>query len=200
MKKIATNIILFLTVFVAACETTKPVAEWRSKNYQGGAFDNILIIGVSKETTVRRLFEDTFVTELKKLKVNAVSSTTIMPAGDEISKQNVDAAIKGKNIDAVLVTHLVGVESKEVYTPPTYTPSLYAGYYGYYSHVHSYVYQPGYYTRYKVVKLETNLYDVASGKVVWSTQSETVDPSKVEKLIQSKIKTTIGQLKKQKLI
>ena len=201
MNNVTKSLLVFITVLFTACATTTPVVEWRAPEFKDATFDDILIIGVSEDNAARRNFEDTFVAELKKLGVNAVSSYSIMGTEQKISKESVEAAIKGKKIDAVLVTHLVGVETRETYTPPTYRPSpMMGGYYGYYSHVYTYVYEPGYYTRYKVVKLETNLYDTASAKLVWSTQSESVDSSSVKKLIDSKIKATIKQLKKQKLI
>ena len=201
MNDATKSLLVFVIVLFAACATTTPVVEWRSSEFKDASFDNILIIGVSNDNAARRSFEDTFVAELKKLGVTAVSSHSIMLEGQKITKENVEAAIQGKKIDAVLVTHLVGVETRESYTPPTYRPTpMMGGYYGYYSHVYNYVYEPGYYTRYKVVKLETNLYDTATSKLVWSTQSESVDASSVKKLIDSKIKATIKQLKKQKLI
>lgn len=120
----------------------------------------------------------------------------------KVSKETVEKAISGKGINAVLVTYMVGVEQREVYTPPRYTPtaSYYGGYYRHYSHARRSVYEPGYTTTYKTVKLETSLYEVATGKLVWSTQSETGSSESTEQLIHSKIKSVIDQLKKQKLI
>ncbi len=201
MNKVTKSLLVFVTVLFVACATTTPVVEWRSPEFKEASFDDILIIGVSNDNVARRSFEDKFVAELKKLGVTAVSSHSIMAEGEKITKESVEAAIKGKKTDAVLVTHLVGMETREAYTPPTYRPTpMMGGYYGYYSHVYTYVYEPGYYTRYKVVKLETNLYDTATSKLVWSTQSESVDADNVKKLIDSKIKATIKQLKQQKLI
>lgn len=201
MSNAVKSLLVFVTVLFAACATTTPVVEWRSPEFKDVSFDDILIIGVSNDNAARRIFEDTFVAELKKLGVTAVSSHSIMAEGQKITRENVEAAIKGNKIHAVLVTHLVGVETRESYTPPTYRPApMMGGYYGYYSHVYTYVYEPGYYTRYKVLKLETNLYDTATSKLVWSTQSESVEASNAKKLIDSKIKATIKQLKKQQLI
>lgn len=200
MKHRSTNLVAFILVLVTGCTTTTPVSEWRDPAYQGGPVNNILVIGVTRLATERRLFEDEFVSELGKLKVNAVASHTIMDTEKKISKESVVAAIQGKNIDAVLVTHLVGVDTRESYTPPSYRPAFYGGYYGYYSHAFSYVYEPGYYTRYKVLQLETRLYEVKSEKMIWSTLSETIDPNNAAKVAKSKIGSVIGQLQKQKLL
>ena len=84
-----------------------------------------------------------------------------------------------------------GGEEKQVYHPLRYRPlriPYYRRYYGYYSHVLEYVYEPGYYQRYKVVKLETNLYDTDTEEIVWSMQSRTIDGDAPEHVISSVIK------------
>ncbi len=185
-------------LFLAACAATQKTAEWRDPSYAGQKFDDILVIGVANEATVRRMFESNLVDELTKKQLTAIPSFSIMAQDTKISKAAIKAAIAGKNIDAVLVTHLVGVEQKEVYQPPMYSPGF--GYYGYYSSAYTRVYEPGYYQRYQVIKLETTLYDVTSEKPVWSMQSDTIDPEADEKLIRSAINAVIQALSKQALI
>jgi hypothetical protein len=67
---------LAMTALLAAC-AIKPLAEWRDSNFSG-TVDNILIIGVSDQPVVRRLFEDTFVKELEALGVSAKSSYQVL--------------------------------------------------------------------------------------------------------------------------
>lgn len=193
--------LLFLTALIAACETTRTTAEWRNQDYTGGPIDNVLITGVSDQEAVRRSFEDAFVTRLENENVRALSSAAVMPAGERVTRQSLEPVIASERIDMVLVTHLVGVEHEEVYDPPLYTPlPYYGGFYGYYGHVSNYVYEPGYYTRHELVKLETSLYDARNGGLVWSMQSETLDPASERKLIEAKIDVVIERLKAQKLL
>lgn len=42
------------------------------------------------------------------------------------------------------------------------------------------MYDPGYYVTDKTYFLETNLYNAASGQLVWSAQSETVNPTSID--------------------
>ena len=185
-------------LFLTACATTQKTAEWRDPSYAAQKFDNILVIGVAQKSTLRRMFESNLVGELTNKQLTAIPSFSIMAQDEKISEAAIKAAIAGKNIDAVLVTHLVGVEQKEVYQPPMYSPGF--GYYGHYSHAYRQVYQPGYYQRYDVVKLETTLYDVKTEKPVWSMQSDTIDPEADEKLIKSAINAVIKALTEQALI
>lgn len=195
-------VVLLIAAAMSACMTTKKTAEWRDDSYTGGKFDNILVIGVAQQNSVRRMFESNVVSELKAKNVTAIPSFSIMASDEKISKESVKAAIAGKKVDAVLVTHLVGVDEQEVYYPPTYTPTMGPGYgyYGYYSRVYDYVYEPGYYQKYKVVKIETNLYNVSTEKLVWSMQSETIDPDIEEHLVRDNIKIFMEGLARQGLI
>ena len=86
---------------------------------------------------------------------------------------------------------------KKQYTRPAPYHNSFDGYYG---HVGGYVYEPGYYRRHTYVKLETNLYDAGSEALVWSMQSETIDPSSVQKLIDAQIRIVVKRLKVQGLL
>ena len=87
---------------IVSCSATRPTAEWRDEKYTGSAFNSILIIGISDEAIVRRMFEDTFVAELRKRNVEAVSGARLMPIDEKISRESVESAIEGKNINACI--------------------------------------------------------------------------------------------------
>jgi hypothetical protein len=50
------------------------------------------------------------------------------------------------------------------------------------------------------VSMETNLFDVATEQLIWSTQSETIILAADQELIKEFISTMIGQLSSDKLI
>ena len=192
--------LFLLAVALTACTTAKPTLEWRDQSYSGGPFDNILIVGIADKETARRNFENTFVDRLHEDRIKATASFALMAAETRPSVENIKAVISDIKFDSVLVTHLVGVNEKEVYHPATYRMDTYRGFYDYYGYVGAYVYEPGYYTRHKLVKLETNLYDTQTEQLVWSMQSETMNPTSEKDLIDAKIKAVIKRLKLQKLI
>ena len=193
--------LIVLAAAVAACTTAKPIAEWRNKAYTGGSFDNILIVGISDQVTARRAFENNFVDRLGEEQIKATAAFAVMPDNARPTEENIKAVIEDIRFDAVLITHLVGVDEKRVYQPATYRPEpYYSSFYGYYNHVGGYVYEPEYYRSHTYVKLETNLYDARNESLVWSMQSETVDPSSVQKLIDAQIKIVVTRLKVQGLL
>lgn len=190
------SIAAFMALAITAC-ATQPIAEWRDPGYSGPV-DNLLIVGVSDQITVRRSFEDRFVAALASKNVNATASYTLMPTGQAVSRATVEAAIAGRSIDAILVTRLLGVEEVDIYRPPPYFP-YYSSYDLYYSRAMDLA-GPGYYERYKVLKLETNLYDSASAQLIWSMQSQTFDSSTPDEVIREQIRLTIDTLVRQGLI
>ena len=198
LRYILSFIALTILISAAGCTTTEKTSEWRDQDYAGGNLDNILVIGVSNQVSIRHMVESNLVAELEKLNVSATPSFTIMDIDTKIDHDTVKAAIADKNFDAVLVTHLVGVEQKQQYVPPT--PVVNPGYYGYYSMTYDRVYEPGYYEQYEVIKLETSVYDVNSDKLIWSMGSDSIDSGSNEKLIKSNVEAVIKALGKQQLL
>jgi len=171
--------------------------EWRDEGFSG-ALDNILIIAAIEHSTRRRVYEDEFVKALAAINVEATPSYTLMTSSLTVSRETVEAAIEGQNLDAVLVTRLLGVKEEEVYHPPSYYDH-HRNYHRYYMHALESD-NPGYYRRFKVLTLETNLYDTRAKKLIWSMQSESIEPSTPRNLIEEQITLTIETLKARGLI
>ena len=194
-----------MTALLAAC-AVKPLVEWRDSDFSG-TVDNILIIGVSDQPVVRRLFEDTFVKELAALGVSAKSSYQLLTDEQIASKDALEAAIRAQSMDSVLVARVIGVEQISTYTPPTYTytytPSNfdphYRDYHSYFNHAVR-VATPGYWDKYEVLKLESNLYDSASQQLIWTVQSESFDPRSATQMIDDQITVAIRSLRNTGLI
>jgi hypothetical protein len=191
---------VLLAAVLTACTTAKPTMEWRDQSYSGGPFDNILIVGIANQVTVRRTFENTFVERLAEDNIKATASFALMPAETKPSVESIKAVISDIKFDSVLVTHMVGVKETETYHPGLYLTDTDRGLYDYYNYVGGYVYEPGYYTKHKLVKLETNLYDAKTEQPVWSMQSETMNPNSEKGLIEAIIKAVVKHLEEQKLI
>ena len=191
---------LFLALVVllsSACAATRPVMEWRDEGL-AGPYKNLVVIAAIERSTRRRVFEDMFVQELEGTDVDVIQSYTLMTTDVAVSRETVEAAIKGKNIDAVLVTRLLGVKEEEVYKPPSQYDH-HGNYYRYYSHSLEQS-NPSNYRRYKILTLETDLYDTATQQLVWSMQSESIEPSTPRNLIEDQIALTIEKLNQQGLL
>ncbi len=188
---IRTTCLLLAGLIVGACASTKPIMEWRDEGFSG-QLNHILVIAASDQVTQRRAIEDDYVKALTAVPVTAVPSYTLMDSDLALSRETVEVAIAGQGFDAVLVTRLLGVEEVEEYQPPV-TYDHYRSYHRYYQRSLDYS-SPGYYRKYKILKLETNLYDTATQELIWSMQSETIDPSAPQDVIEAQIVLTIERL------
>ena len=196
--KLLKTITLTLTaLMISACANTRPVGEWSNEGFSG-KLNNILIIGVTSRSTRRRVFEDKFVDGLAALKVNATPSYELIESSLFLSRKVVENAIKGQDIGAVLVTRLAGIKEKEVYRQPDNQDEN-LSYFSYYDKSFQQA-NDGYYAQYRILTLETNLYDTQSGELVWSMQSETMDASRPRQVIEDQIVLTINTLAKRGLI
>jgi hypothetical protein len=191
---------------LGACQkttTTIPLS-WRNPAYENGGFEKLFVIGVGKDDGTRRLFEDRFAKAIALEGAAAQASWGHLPQSERLSAKQIRGAIDGDDFDGVLITRLLGINQSEEYVPPsTHTvPTTYYGYgyYGYYGTSYEIVHQPGYYKTNTTFRLETNLYSVATGDLVWSGQSDTVNPESITDVIDSMTSAVAKKLKAEKLI
>ena len=192
-----TFLLALVVLALTACATTRPVHEWRDDQFTG-PIDSVLVIAAIERSTQRRVYEDLFSQALQAYDTEAIPGYSLMTSEAEISRATVEAAVRGRAIDAVLVTRLLGVEQVETYQPPT-TQVYYRSYHRYYQHALTET-SPGYYRRYDLLSIETVLYDTASGNLIWSMQSEAIEPTTPRHLIEQQIALTIAHLGAQGLL
>jgi len=192
-----TIILLCSASLISACATPRPSGEWRNTEFSG-TVDNILVIGVSSRSTRRRVYEDKFVEALSTMGTNGVPSYELLTTSLELSRPVVERAIRGQNLGAVLITRLVGVKQEEVFQLPA-DYDYHKSYFGYYDNALQET-NKGTSARHSVYSLETNLYDTASGKLIWTMQSEAMDASRPRHVIEEQVILTIQSLARQGLI
>ena len=193
----------FATGFVAlillsACTSTTLVQKWHDPEYPGQKLQKILVLGVFKDDTRRRAFEQAFADQLIASGRRAVAGYSIVPDSADIeSKEAVVAAVKKAEADAVLITHFKGASTEERNVPPRvdYVPTMGVGYYGYYAPVYRAVYQPGYTIVDKIVSLETRVYALSNENLVWAGNSRCVIASSSDQVIRELTGLVVADLK-----
>ena len=191
--------VVFSGAFIIACSGTKLTHTWMDETFHGKPVSDILVIGVTYKKENRQSFENKFVAQLKATGVEAVSSSDVIPipADLELEKGAILKAVNKFKNDAVIITHLVGVGEKESYTAPERNQGDYYGYYGW---AFSSTHEPGYYRTHTLVRLATHLYDVKTEKLIWSGESESLDPDSTNQIMDELIEVLIKDLKKNKLL
>ena len=164
--------------------------------YKGKPASNIFVIALTGIEHARRSFEKKFVAQLKSVGVDAISSEEAipMPADLKLKKETILNAVNEYENDAVIITHVIGKEEKDVRSRGG---SAHRGFYGFYRSRYS---DPGYSSTTTTVRLATNLYDVKTEKLIWSGKSDTWSKDSKDKIINDVIKAVINDLQTNKLI
>ena len=196
------------TIMLSSCANTKFTKQWVDEDFNEQPYDDILVLVVADKMGNREDAEDYIVKKLGEAGIDAMQSYDILPKTETIDREAVGKAIEGLHLDAVIVMFATGVTEEE-YFIPTRRFGVYAGYgygdahygsfYNYYPHAVNYVYIPGYDNTHYVVALETSLFDLKTGKLVWSGQSNTFAPDSVDDVIHNITELTINELEKKKI-
>jgi len=194
-----------LLLLTSSCATTTLEATWHDKSYDGKhVMDDVLIIALTKDETMRRLYEDTFVEKLSADGLKAIASYTLLKSDIKPTKEAVEAAVMEAGATSVLITRYIGSDTKENYVPPqvsyAYRDPFYRGMYGYYPLAYREVYSPGYTVSVTTVSLESNLYDAKNGTLVWATRSESVNPKMTKQFVNELVDLFTQDLKKSGLL
>lgn len=201
MKK-SLSLIVVAVLLLSGCMGTKFSATWKDPDFKGQAYKKLMVVAMSDNASARGTVEDETTHFMKVKGINAVSGSDILPA-DRTAIPKDKEVLKKKLIDggydAVLTVGLIDVKEETHYVQGTgyYNPmsyGYYGSFYGYYPHMYGSVYQPGYYSSSTVVYLETNLWDVNTGKLMWSGQSKSSDVSSIDKMANSYARSVVSEL------
>jgi hypothetical protein len=192
---------ILIVLALAGCSTATPiVSEWRNPAYGSGSFKRIMVGGLGEDTSVRRNFEDEFVTQLRAVGVDALPSYRLIPENETIDETKLKEAAQKAGADALLFARLIKVEQKSQYGPSAF-PYTSFGIFG--SHVGASWSglggAPSVY-RYNEYVSETTLYDTGKNEVVWTGTIKTSEPENVRTAIKSYVETVMKTLQDKNLI
>lgn len=199
MKRIAALSIALL--LAAGCASTKLITQWRDPATPQVKFAKVLAVVMSKEMLTRRAGEDSLVRILGPGR--AVASYTVFPGEKAPDQETAKATLLKGGFEGVVILRAVDSRTEVQYVPgtvsyaPTYGSLWGPGYWGY---GWGTVYDPGYVTQNTIVRVETVVYDLKQDKMIWASQTETMNPTGLEKMIAEIAEATAFAVKKQGLI
>ena len=192
-----------------SCTTPmKITGSWMNKEARAGKkFQKIFLLVLSPNMSARQTVESDQARAAAAEGIATVKSTDVFPPNFLKSDPGRDAIvqkIKESGCDGVFTSALVNTKSETRYVPGTttmYAPYPAYGYYGtfggYYGYHSTFMYDPGYYVEDKTYYIESNLYDLATGDIVWSVQSEAYDASDLKSLSKEYAALLINKLKQE---
>ena len=192
-----TKIIFFLfgILFIfTGCSSTSLVGSWIDPEVKSIEGKSIAIFCLTPRLDIRDKVE-TQMSDLFQAKgVNAMRSMDFITPG-KMEKEVIELILKQNNITGVIIVSLLDKEKETYYVPGStaYVPYR-GGYYGYYGVRYASVYDPGYYQTTTSYFLECNAYRLSDERLVYSSQTKTVDPSSIDKFADEYSKLIVTDL------
>jgi hypothetical protein len=205
-----------LLLSIAGCASTTISGAWKDPQYQGGTLDKVLVIGIAKQETMKRLYEDAFVAALHQQGITASPGYKILPTNGGNDKELIVKQVKELDFKYVLISRVAAKRTIGFLhpSPPTFIGdasfrSRYYRNYPYYNHYDDYYdhsfstiinYTPAYGTTSDLVILETNIYETTNSEIIYSVQTETFVDYGKEKIIKEVVKIIMDNLKANQLL
>ena len=182
IPKYAAVILLF--VVLACSSSSRITSSWRSSEKAAATFKKVIVLGLIKESdrTIREEMEQDLAQELRLRGQSAVCACDLYSPKefDELTEKQALEKLKDSGVDAVLTIVLLDKTRERYYIPghSYYTPYgiYYNRFWGYSRTIYGRIYSPGYYTTDTKYFWESNLYDLESGELLYSAQSQSFDP------------------------
>jgi hypothetical protein len=192
MKLLRPAILLLAALMLAACATTTIRSAWFDTSYKGGPMKRIVVVGVGGQVADRRVFEDSFASQLRAAGVDGIPGYTVAPDETRMDDAAFAAAVERTGADGVLIVRLLNVDTRtQVSTAMVPGPMVWGPYGGFYGPVW---FPQTQVSQYEVARVESSLYETKTRRMIWSATTDTMNPSTVAQETPRFASVIIGQL------
>jgi len=188
MKKLLISLIFF--PLLISCSSTRITSRWLNAPTPVTHFNKILVLGLirDRDRSIRENMEKHLAQDLKSKGFEVLTAYEEFgpKAFEGLKEQEALQQLRNNQIDAVITVVLLDKERERNYYNSYfyYSPFFYYynNFWGYQMMMNSRIYQPGYYVTDTRYFWESNLYDLNSGQLLWSVQTQSFDPSSTERM------------------
>jgi len=204
---IARSSSLFLAmtiVVIAACvQQTEVIKLFENSARANQKYERLLVISVVGDTGTRRRLEELITGHLEAANVTAIAGYTETGLKTSLLQDEIDAAAKSANADAILITHIVSVDTRlDIDTGRTDILSECRG--GdpldYFLYDHRELKEPDTVKIAHTVIAVSNLYDASDGERLWTIQSTCFEKSSIDEILREEAKAIVRQLQIDNLV
>ena len=175
------------TLLVGSSATAQ-VADSRKDPAFDSTVTKILVVGAHEDRNVRGIFENSVVRALRAAGANGESSLATMGSSEALSAETLIAAAEHADADAVLVTRVLSVETRET------------GDEEFAQAVRPHAEDPLKNATANTVRVGSDLYTVANKAKVWSAESTTFDKANLFGVIDGITTSITAKLRSDRLI
>ncbi len=195
--KLRQLLILAMSLLLSACASTQIADSWSNPNYSYRSLDKVLVLAVANDETKRFMFETDLANALKRSGVNAIAGSSVPSLRGQLNKDKVVEALKTMDIDNIFVTRIASYNINQKFYGG-YTEVWSMGvptWYGYWPTSYHTTVHPDYISESTTIVLETSLFHLEDGALIWSARTKTKEPENND-VIGDLIKSVIPQLRR----
>jgi hypothetical protein len=199
--------LLLSTLVLAGCQTTALQSAWYDPTFTGGPMHGITVVAAGLNVANRRLAEDIFSQRLRALGVHAAPGWEVVPDEARSAPEPFTEALRRSGAEGVLVIRVLGVDTRTqvatmmvTTTVPTWGGTMWGPGWGSTSVWATTTVPVTSVSQYNLVMVETSLYEVSTGRLVWSGITQTLNPSDFQRDVGGFADVIIGQLAARRLL
>jgi hypothetical protein len=200
-------LVIVAALLLPACDETEFESTWQDPKafYADLPRERTAAFLLSKNLAVRRSFEEHLARDLSMNRIRAVPGYRLLPDADVTNKDEILAGLQRKNVDNAVFMQIVAREKEVTWVPgtvwypgPFYDPFLWyggvfrgpGGFHG------GFFYDPGFYRVNTIVSVETLLYSLPDGRLLWAGLSKTINPDEVDDFVEDLVDETVKEMNK----
>jgi hypothetical protein len=180
-----------VAVLLCSCTGTSLKTTWRTPEHRDGKVRSVGALAMDERGLLRKGFENRFVTQLSKRGCTAMTTYDLLSLSDiKKDKPAAGARLQTAGADSLLILRLRGVGNSYREIRPgqerfadVITGVGYTGWYDYYEVAFADM-SPTYGSLIQTVMLESSLFDLKTGKCLWSAVTQTVLTENMDRLPQ----------------
>jgi hypothetical protein len=186
---------------LAACSGTRLTDVWRDPGYTGGPFRQVAVFVLGTDETVRRLTEDE-VTRRLPMSTRGMGGYGIVSAAERGDIAKARDRLRAGGFDGAVIARLVGVDGPQPWATGSLrqVPVSYRTLSNYYVTSYQETERSSVFSPPTVVRVQMNVYAVASETLVWSAASRTFNPAETRDVAGDVAKIMVEELQKAGLL
>ncbi len=203
MRKLTALLALLLsTLALTGCQTTTLQSAWYDPTFTGGPMHRVAVVAAGLNPANRRLAEDVFSQRLRALGVDAAPGWSVVSDAARDAAEPFNEALRASGAEGVLIIRVLGVDTQtHVNTMMVTTVQAWGSPgWGRSSMWVSTTVPVTQVSQYALVMVETSFYEVATGRLVWSGITQTLNPSDFQRDVAGFADVIIGQLAQRRLL
>src|SRR5688500_6375224 len=185
-----------LLLLVAGCSSPKVTSRWRDPDFAGPIqFKKAVVLAIHPDAAVRKVAEDEMVAQIGTGR--AVAGYNVVSDDERKDVAALRSKVEAQGIDGAVTMKLASSHTETTDVP---NPAGAQPFYNYYDQAGALATAPRTTVTTRIVGVQTNVYTVADGKLIWSGTVELQNPSDAHQVVDDVAKAVRDQLRKEKLL